>query len=74
MFIGKPFQFRKIISLLVSAVAFLTLFVSGSVAQVAAQTSPIDSCILTPEMLSGQGFSLSGQGFSLSGQGFTLSG
>lgn len=51
-----------------------SFLVSISTAEVTAQTSPIDSCVLTPELLSGQGFSLSGQGFSLSGQSFSLSG
>ena len=33
-----------------------------------------ESCVLTPELLGGQGFSVSGLGFSVSGLGFSVSG
>ncbi|MBI5927814.1 MAG: hypothetical protein HY862_00780 [Chloroflexi bacterium] len=38
------------------------------------ETTTGESCILTPQLLGGQGFSVSGLGFSVSGLGFSVSG
>ncbi|GIK64510.1 MAG: hypothetical protein BroJett018_23040 [Chloroflexota bacterium] len=38
------------------------------------ETTSGESCVLTPEILGGQGFSVSGLGFSVSGLGFSVSG
>ena len=45
-------------------------FVFGS----ARSQSSSEACVITPEMLDGQGFSVSGLGFSVSGLGFSVSG
>jgi len=66
--------FRRRLRLSFAMIAILGLLIGGSVVSTYAQVEPVESCILSPELLSGQGFSLSGQGFSLSGQGFSLSG
>ncbi|MBI5928453.1 MAG: S8/S53 family peptidase [Chloroflexi bacterium] len=38
------------------------------------QTSSIAMCVLTPELLGGQGFSVTGLGFSVTGLGFSVTG
>lgn len=58
-----------------ATVCLIALLINASVLPVTAQTSSSgEACVITPELLDGQGFSVSGLGFSVSGLGFSVSG
>jgi hypothetical protein len=64
--------------LLVIALSFFLVPDTRQPARVAqatgSATTTVENCVLTPEVLGGQGFTFSGLGFTFSGLGFTFSG
>lgn len=73
--IFKKFSKRIFICIGLLIAVFSLLFVGNQpVERVQAEVPPGENCVLTPELLGGQGFTVSGLGFTVSGLGFTVSG
>lgn len=72
--IPLPKQLKRGTGLILLCLILISVSPSAFVYGSARAQSSSEACVITPEMLDGQGFSVSGLGFSVSGLGFSVSG